>query len=60
MNDYSRFYKIYANLPEKLRDGIVVVVDEKPYTWNSAYIEMQNGTKLGCTIYQKLIKMEII
>ena len=60
MNDYSRFQKVYANLPEKIRKSIVVVVDEKPYTWNASYVEIQNDTKLGREIYKKLIDMEII
>lgn len=60
MQDYSRFLKIYANLPEKLREGIIVVIDGKPYTWNSSYIEITNDTQLGRDIYKKLIKMEII
>ncbi len=60
MEDYSRFQKIYANLPEKLRNGIVAVVDGKPYTWNAVYIEIVNNSKLGQIIYKKLIDMEII
>lgn len=60
MNDYSRFQKIFANLPEKLREGIVVVIDEKPYTWNAVYIELVNNTTLGQKMYQKLIKTGII
>lgn len=60
MEDYSRFQKIYANLPEKLRRGIVVVVDDKPYSWNAVYIELINHTKLGKIMYEKLINMEII
>ncbi|MDO4967202.1 MAG: hypothetical protein Q4E70_00320 [Candidatus Saccharibacteria bacterium] len=58
--DYSRFQKIYANLPEKLRNGIVVVIDDKPYTWNTVYIELVNNTELGRKMYEKLINMEII
>ena len=60
MNDYSRFQKVYANLPEKLRRGIVVVVDDKPYTWNAVYIELVNQTGLGEEMYKKLVKMEMI
>ena len=60
MSDYSRFQKIYANIPEKLRGGIIAVVDEKPYTWNSSYIEIINDTELGKKIYDQLIKMELI
>lgn len=58
--DYSRFQKIYANLPEKLRNDIVVVIDDKPYTWNAMFIELVNETELGKRMYQKLIEMEII
>ena len=58
--DYSRFQKVYANLPEKLRNEIVVVMDDKPYTWNAVYIELANNTKLGEEMYKKLIEMEII
>lgn len=60
MNDYSKFQKVYSNLPEKIRNGIVVVVDGKPYTWNASYLEIINDTKLGREIYKKLIDMEII
>ena len=60
MDDYSRFLKIYANLPSKLRDGIIAVVDDKPYTWNSSYLEIVANTDLGKKIYQQLIDMEII
>ena len=60
MEDYSRFQKVYAKLPEKMRRGIVVVVDEKPYTWNAVYVELINNTELGKIMYEKLIKMEII
>ena len=60
MGDYSRFLKIYANLPTKIRNGIVVVVDGEPYTWNAVYIEVVNNTKLGQVMYKKLIDMGII
>ena len=60
MDDYSRFLKIYANLPAKLREGIIAVVDDEPYTWNSSYLEIVANTDLGKKIYQQLIDMEII
>ena len=60
MNDFSRFQKIYANLPEKIRDGIVIVIDDRPYSWNAVYIELINNTTLGERMYNKLIEMEII
>ena len=60
MDDFSRFQRIYANLPEKIRDGIVVVVNDKPYSWNAVYVELINNTVLGKEMYKKLIDMEII
>ena len=60
MEDFSRFQQVYANLPEKIRNGIVVVVDDKPYSWNAVYVELINNTALGREMYKKLIKMEII
>ena len=60
MEDYSRFLSVYANVPVKLRTGIIAVVDDIPYTWNTAYTEISGGTELGRQIYQKLIDMEII
>ncbi|MBQ3440946.1 hypothetical protein IJG27_01375 [Candidatus Saccharibacteria bacterium] len=60
MKDYSRFLRVYANIPKNLRDGIIAVVDEEPYTWNSSYIEILTGTEIGEKIYQQLIKTEVI
>lgn len=58
--DYSKFQKIYANVPEKLRSEIIVIINEKPYSWDAAFFEIRNNTKLGQQIYDKLEKMEII
>lgn len=58
--DYSRFLTIYANIPEKLRNEIIAVVDDKPYSWNAAFFEMSNNTALGQAIYNQLIDMDII
>lgn len=60
MEDYSRFQTIYANLPETIRRSIVVIVDEKPYSWNAVYIELKGQTKLGKAMYKQLIKLGII
>jgi len=58
--DYSRFQVVYASVPEKLRNGVIAVVDERPYSWNAAYLEMSNGTELGEKIFEKLIETAII
>ena len=58
--DFSRFQKVYANIPEKLRNEIIAVIDEKPYSWNATYLEVVNETMLGKRILEKLIEMDII
>jgi hypothetical protein len=58
--DISRFVNVYANLPKKLREQIVVVIDEQPMTWNAVYLELKQETQLGKKIMIKLMAMEII
>ena len=60
MGDREKFLKIYANLPLGLRNEIVVVLDNEPLTWNSAYIEVVNDTPKSQEILKKLVEMEII
>ncbi len=56
----ANFIKIYSSLPDAIRKEIIVVVDNKPYTWNVAYIEVSNGTNLGKKILDKMISMGLI
>jgi len=57
----SRFRRIYANLPINLRDEIILVIPEKgPITWNVAYLEIENETRLGKIILEKLEELKII
>ena len=57
----ERFLKIYANLPINLRDEIILVLSDKgPITWNIAYLEIKQDTKLGEKILKKLEELGII
>ena len=57
----EKFLKVYANLPMNLRNDIILVINGKgPITWNVAYIEIQNNTKLGEIIFKKLVQLKII
>jgi len=56
----SKFMKIFANIPENLREDILLVFDKKPYTWNSAYFEIKEKTNLGGEILKTLKEIEII
>jgi hypothetical protein len=60
MVDISPFLQVYANLPKKLREQIVVVIDGQPMTWNAVYVEVEAGTQLGERIIIQLMAMEII
>lgn len=54
MDKRAKFLRIYANLPEGIKEDIMVVVNKKPYTWNSAYLEVQEDTDLGKKILKAL------
>ena len=57
----EKFFKVYANLPVGLRNQVILVVPEiGPLSWNSAYVEVSNNTKLGDTIVEKLVELKII
>jgi hypothetical protein len=59
--DRIMFKKIFSNLPEKVREeDIIAVVDKKPYTWNAAFIEIENNTELGKKILKALKSLKII
>lgn len=57
----ENFLKVYANLPLNLRDEVVLVLPGKgPITWNVAYVEIKEETKLSEEILRKLIELKII
>ena len=57
----DRFFKVYANLPLNLRNEIILVLPERgPITWNVAYLEISNDTKVGEDILKRLIELAIL
>lgn len=58
--DISRFLNVYANLPPRLKNQIVVVVDDEPMTWNAVYLELKEESEIGKKALKALIEMEII
>lgn len=56
----EKFLKIYAEVPESLRSEIIVVIDEKTYTWDTSYLEIKNNTELGKKILKSLVAVGII
>ena len=55
----AKFLGMFANIPENLRRDILVVVDKKPYTWNTAYLEVKDDTPLGKKILKTLEEIEV-
>lgn len=60
MSKKEKFYKVYSNLPLNIRDEIVLVVENEPITWKVAKLEIDNDTKLGNIILEKLESLKII
>jgi len=61
IKDRGKFFRIYANLPFNIRNSeIIAVVGGEPFTWNAARIEVENNTRKGEEILEKLIKLQII
>jgi len=56
----AKFLKIYANIPDSLRGDIIAVVDNKTYTWNTAFIEINDDTSLGKKILKALEDVKIL
>ena len=56
----EKFLRSYANLPDSLRKEIIVVIDDKTYTWNTVYFEIKNNTELAKKILNTLSELEII
>ena len=56
----AKFLRIYSQLPESLIDQIIVVVDEKPYSWKGVYFEVKNTTSVSEKILNTLVSMKLI
>ncbi|OGF82450.1 hypothetical protein A2924_01180 [Candidatus Giovannonibacteria bacterium RIFCSPLOWO2_01_FULL_44_16] len=60
MDKKTQFLKVYANLPQATREEIVAVVNNEPYTWQSAKLEIEQDTKIGKEILDLLYKLKIL
>ena len=63
----ARFLRVYQNLPLNERRNTILVIedkgkapDKKPVSWDIAYIEIEQETKIGEKILNKLIKLDLI
>lgn len=60
MTDREKFLQIFANLPIASRQEIIITVNDQPLTWNSAKIEVENETKIGGEVLDKLTLLGIL
>ena len=56
----AKFLKSFINIPETMREDILVVVDNKPFSWNSSVIEIKNDTAIGKKILKILEGLKIL
>lgn len=56
----ARFLKAYANLPEPEMEQIVIIIDDKPISWNKANKEVSDKTLLGDKILEKMKLLGIL
>lgn len=60
MDKKQSFYKVYNNLPLNLREEVVIVVNHEPITWRVAKLEIDEDTKIGKEILDRLELLKII
>lgn len=58
----ERFRRIYANIPLGLRSETICVVEkeDKPISWDVAFVEIDHNTPLSKIILEKLNKLNLI
>ena len=57
----DRFIKVYSNLNFGVRKEVILLIENKPITWNVAYNEIvESETELGKKILKKIIEMKLI
>lgn len=60
MENKTKFLKIYANLPQPVRTEVVAVVDDEPYTWQAAKLEIEQNTEIGKKILDFLQGINVL
>lgn len=60
MDNKQRFYKVYSNLPFNLREEIVIVYKDEPVSWKVAKLYIDENTKSGREILDKMEELNII
>jgi len=56
----SKFLEAYANVPEPLRREVIAVINNEPFSWQTARAEIINDSKNAKLIIEHLHNMEVI
>ena len=56
----AQFIKTYAAMPNKMCNEIIALVEDKPYNWDTAYIEVKGETDIGNRILKHLKDLKIL
>jgi len=56
----ERFFRVYSNLPLNEREKAIVIIDNKPISWNLAYEEIKNKTERGAKILKTLKELNFV
>jgi len=56
----EKFFKVFTNLPDEERKNPIVIIDDKPISWNVAYDQITNETRKGEKILKILVGVELI
>jgi len=57
----EKFMRVFSNVPEKIRgEDVIAVIDDKPFTWNNAMIEIKNNTESGKKILNQLKNIGVL
>ena len=60
MDKKTQFLIVYAHMPPASREEIVVVVENKSISWNSAKLEVEKNTPLGVKIIEILPSLKVL
>lgn len=56
----AKFLKAYANLPEPEMELVIIIIDDKPISWDKANKEISDKTHLGDKILKKMKLLGIL
>ena len=57
----EKFMRVFSNVPEKIRgEDVIAVIDDKPFTWNNAMIEIKTNTESGKKILNQLKNIGVL